>query len=74
MSKRITLTVTGEKDVNGVPVFEVDGERFTYRGKSVHKDMIWQSHKRQIIFIGPDFRYTDVIESPEHFDAVATVK
>jgi len=67
------LTVTGEKDANGAPIFEINGERFTYRGWSVNHDMIWQSATRQIVFVSPDYQHTDIIESPEHFVAVAAV-
>jgi hypothetical protein len=61
-------------DAHGAPVFEIDGETFSFRGKTVNSDLIWQSETRQLVFRGPDHEFIDLITVPEAFVSVAPVQ
>lgn len=59
-----------EKDSKGAPIFEVDGEKFFYKGKSVNGHLVWQSATRQLVFRAPDFDTMDKILNAEEFEIV----
>jgi hypothetical protein len=47
----------------GNPIFDVGGVELFYQGKTSNGDLVWQaeSEPMQIIFVAPDFEFTDVV-------------
>jgi hypothetical protein len=59
-----------ERDSKGAPIFEMDGEKLFYRGKSINGHLVWQSEKGQLVFRAPDFDTFDRIFDAAEFETV----
>ena len=63
----LSFTVREEKDANGNPIFEIDGERFYYvdegkGGKGTGADHVWASARgAQMIWRGPRYEVVDLV-------------